>query len=165
MFYENIRLTTTLSGKFKNLLFAFSMNLIWVTMTVLFLHKVGIDMLQIKESLQSTVFGLQLEKDGSIEFYGIFFLACIFAPLWEEAVFRYFPIRWAFSMGNMLTPMIVMSSMIFGIMHGSILNILFQGVGGLIISWVYLKNGSYWWSVLSHSLWNIMIIFAIPLLA
>jgi hypothetical protein len=45
------------------------------------------------------------------------------------------------SMGNMLTPMIVMSSMIFG----SILNILFQGVGGLIISWVYLKNGSYWY--------------------
>jgi membrane protease YdiL (CAAX protease family) len=145
------------------LLFAFSINLIWITVAILFLHKVGIDMLQIKESLQSTAFGFQLENGENVNFYGIFFLACIFAPLWEEAVFRYFPIRWAYSMGNMLTPMLVMSSMIFGLMHGSILNILFQGVGGLIISWVYLKNGSYWWAVLSHALWNIMIIFAIPL--
>lgn len=151
-------------SKFRNLFFAFSLNLIWVAFIIAFLRDIGIEMTVIKNTLGSTVAGSI--DSSSLGVTAIFFLGCFFAPLWEELAFRYFPIRFAKNLGpGMLTPMIILSSIVFGICHQGVISILFQGVGGLIISWVYLKNGSYWWAVFSHSLWNIMILFGLPLLS
>ena len=95
-----------------------------------------------------------------------FLTACFLAPLWEESVFRYAPIRFAQFCDTlvgkpwMLLPIVFMSSIIFGILHGSVINIIFQGVGGLMLCWIYLKNGnSYWSVVIAHAVWNFLIIF------
>ncbi len=57
---------------------------------------------------------------------------------------------------------IIVNCAIFGLVHGSVLNILIQGVGGLIMCQVFLKTNSYWWSVILHAFWNFMLIFVLP---
>lgn len=93
-----------------------------------------------------------------------FVFACILAPLWEEAAFRYAPITIAKKFGkDYLLPVIVISSIIFGWLHGhGVYSLIFQGVMGLVLSWVYIKNNySYWSSVALHSAWNTLCILAI----
>lgn len=49
----------------------------------------------------------------------------------------------------------IFSSIIFGILHGSVFNILIQGVVGASFCWLYLANQrSYWSVVICHSLLN-----------
>lgn len=57
------------------------------------------------------------------------------------------------------------SSIIFGLMHGSVMNLPIQGVAGLVFSWLYIKtNYSYLSVVAAHSIWNIMLIFGLRIL-
>ncbi len=111
-----------------------------------------------------------------------FLFSCVSAPAWEEAVFRRLPINLAQVLERIsnasdkiqgierqkipiVVPLIFVSSIIFGILHGSVLNILFQGFGGLTLSYVYVKcNNSYWSSFFSHALWNFSLIFLLPIL-
>jgi len=93
---------------------------------------------------------------------GEFFFACIWAPLWEEALFRYFPITYAKQMGEkFILPIVIASSCIFGWQHGHIQQgVLVQGVMGLILSYVYIENGfSYVSSVLTHMFYNIIVTY------
>ena len=58
------------------------------------------------------------------------------------------------------------SSIIFGLMHGDVMNLLFQGVTGLLFAWLFLKNNcSYASVVAAHSLWNIMVIFGLRMIS
>jgi len=87
---------------------------------------------------------------------------CVIAPLWEELVFRHVPIRIAKSVpggyGNLLLPIVLGSSVIFGLVHGGPPNILFQGVGGFLMAIVYIRNGyDYWSAVILHSTWNLFV--------
>lgn len=87
----------------------------------------------------------------------IFFMSCIFAPLWEELVFRFAPATIAKHTGReFLLPIMIISSAWFGWLHGDgPESIMRQGVMGFVFFWLYLKNGySYWSSVVLHSLWN-----------
>ncbi|PCI28496.1 hypothetical protein COB55_03800 [Candidatus Wolfebacteria bacterium] len=96
------------------------------------------------------------------------FFAIIFAPLWEELLFRFFPLEIYKSIGDkrLLLPIVFASSIIFGWLHGGVVNILIQGVSGLTMSWVYINhNGGYWAGVLSHAFWNTMIVFGLPSIA
>lgn len=89
-----------------------------------------------------------------------FFYAIIFAPLWEELAFRYAPITIAKNLGKEnLWPTIVGMSCFFGWIHYSNPeSILLQGVIGLILSVLYIKNGySYWSSVIVHALYNLTV--------
>ncbi len=95
-------------------------------------------------------------------FFIQFFLSCIMAPLWEEIIFRKLPIDLAKSTGKkeIMLPVILASSVIFGIGHQGVPSILLQGVGGFIISCLYIKNGySYWSSVTLHFMWNTSLLF------
>lgn len=57
---------------------------------------------------------------------------------------------------------IIVNCAIFGLAHGSVINILVQGVGGLVMCQVFLKTNSYWWSVVLHAFWNFMLMFGLP---
>lgn len=95
-----------------------------------------------------------------------FFSFCVLAPIWEEALFRYAPIEFvrrtttAEKFKELQMPLVILISIVFGWMHGSVQNIWIQGVSGLGLGWVYIKNDfSYKSSVILHSLWNFMIAF------
>ena len=93
------------------------------------------------------------------------FYACIMAPLWEELAFRVIPISIAKKFGEQfIIPVVLLSTLLFGWGHGNGTNsLLIQGVGGLILSIVYIKtNYNYWCAVALHAAWNTWVIFFPP---
>lgn len=125
---------------------AFLFNMIWLFIIVTFLQYINTE-------------GYQNWKIPA------FFYACIMAPLWEELAFRVIPISIARKFGDQfIIPVILLSSLLFGWGHGNGTNsLLIQGVGGLILSAVYIKtNYNYWCVVVMHSAWNIWVLFLPP---
>jgi membrane protease YdiL (CAAX protease family) len=94
----------------------------------------------------------------------------ILAPLWEEAVFRHFPLQIMKSLSEekrkvLLWPTILFSSFIFGYMHDGASTVPIQGVGGIFICILYVKTGyKYWWGVAYHAFWNLSCMTIFPLL-
>ena len=153
----------SLFGNIKNVLTAYSFNLMWCIFIVAFLRVVlNLTLVEIKGLMS-----MQIQGAGQM-----FFRAVVLAPLWEEAFYRV-PLRAAIALegkdsGNILEtqilfPAILFGAISFGLAHGSVLNILIQGVSGLALSWVYLKSG-YKWAVLTHAMWNFMLMFGLPIL-
>jgi membrane protease YdiL (CAAX protease family) len=96
---------------------------------------------------------------------GLFF-TLIFAPCLEEFVFRVGFIGLVKDKPNLLFPVIILSSALFGWLHGGAENWLVQGVMGFILACVYVKNGySYWSVVLLHFLWNLYCVTILEKLA
>lgn len=100
---------------------------------------------------------------------GTFFFACIFAPLWEELVFRHAPLQIGKELKikkdiDVILPIAFITSCIFGWGHGnSAMGVLVQGVCGLALSFTYIKTGySYWSSVFLHFLWNFSLFYIFP---
>jgi len=60
-----------------------------------------------------------------------------------------------------ILPVMLLSSVIFGVVHGNVINIMFQGVGGFIFAWLMIKGG-YWPAVMAHVTWNFMLMFGMP---
>jgi len=145
--------------KFAVIASAFLINLIWVAFIMLFLTRV-LD-LNALSYITAMPFGLTNNVGAG---WTMFFMAVVFAPIWEEAVFRYFPLSIAKGLPSKYTwPIVVVSSIVFGLLHGSIINILIQGVGGFLLAGVYIQNGwSYKSSVCYHFLWNGMVCFLLP---
>lgn len=92
---------------------------------------------------------------------GLFLFTVIITPLWEELFYRHIPLQFVkevneYSGRDFTTLMVLLSSIIFGISHDNgIFSILLQGVGGVVLCLVYIKNGySYWSSVIVHVIWN-----------
>lgn len=141
-----------LRDKIFNILAAFGINLLWIIFIQFLLNYMyGYNVFQI---------GPFFPPPPSSLF--IFFSACIFAPFFEEALFRYAPISIVRSYGEKkILPMIVITSAIFGWVHGhGMYSILVQGVGGFILSCLYIKNNySYLSSVAAHFLWNLSVIY------
>lgn len=92
--------------------------------------------------------------------YFVYFMSLVWAPLVEEAIFRWAPLTLQKSYNIPLWPVIVLSSSLFGWLHGGPHNLLIQGVYGVVFALVYVKNGHcYWSSVSLHFLWNFHLIF------
>ena len=133
----------TLEHKLKNVLYCFSVMLIWNNFWYfifknLFPYEVDI---------------IQFAKTLTWEFL----MSCIFAPLFEEMLFRVVPITIAKNLGrHYIFPVILGSSILFGYAHGiNSISLMFQGVGGFILSILYIKNGFCYFSVvLLHFMWN-----------
>ena len=86
-----------------------------------------------------------------------YFSAIILAPIWEEYVFRYIPLKWVSTFNNKdyTWAVMVLSSFLFGIAHGGVNHVFIQGVVGLISAWLYFANGkSYWSCVVFHAMYN-----------
>ena len=155
----------------RNVLAAFSINLIWLILLFLFLsYALGYDLELIRNWYESLL--VPINGSGytgyTVQYNNvrIIWWGLIFAPLWEELLFRFLPleaVRWAGHWGKRMTlPIIFASSIIFGLLHGAVINIIIQGFGGLLISWVYISGGRYWGAVATHVLWNTMIIYGLP---
>lgn len=85
----------------------------------------------------------------------MFVRTCIMAPLAEELIFRKGVLD-IFKDSKHIIPVVILSSVVFGMLHNNAYNLWIQGVFGLIFSWVYIKNGyCYWSSVILHSMWNL----------
>ena len=97
--------------------------------------------------------GLECEPTSNITL-SKFFLACVFAPVWEEIAFRYIPLTIAIRyFKKSFIQITIGSAIFFGYIHGSPINIMIQGVWGLLFSIVYIRNGLKW-AIVSHFLWN-----------
>lgn len=104
--------------------------------------------------------------------WGSFFFACISAPIFEEAFFRYGiigSVRKANKKDNpsIMWPVVIMSSLLFGWMHHNMneLYVLNQGVAGLVFAIVYIRSGyQLWTAIVLHSLLNFMLIYGMPYL-
>ncbi|MFC1612318.1 lysostaphin resistance A-like protein [Patescibacteria group bacterium] len=102
--------------------------------------------------------------------------ACIVAPGWEEPTFRWYWFRKKLrnrdedairkpkvieQLGRKsMYPIVIISSIIFGLAHGGPINLFLQGVGGFLLSYVYFKNGRCLASAMwLHALFNGTLIF------
>ena len=90
-----------------------------------------------------------------------FFFTCIWAPLWEEMMYRWAPIKFAKQLSiEIVWPVIIIASATFGWGHGDCPEGVFlQGVLGIIFSGVYLYTGKIWTSMLVHSMYNCFLFF------
>lgn len=170
----------TLWGNFKNVTAAFVINLLWLivaTGALAYLGKLKPNEIQalIQARLQVySAFPAVLSVSPAMTF----FMSCVFAPIWEEARYRWGPLKIANALeflyvgrrgfGSLTTsmcllPTIVLFSIEFGLAHGGVMNILFQGVSGLLLSWVYVKSG-YRVAVITHGLWNFMVMYGLPII-
>lgn len=95
------------------------------------------------------------------------FMKLVFAPFIEEAAFRYFPLTMAKNMewGQIRAIIFVVGGIVFGILHGHALNIFIQGVVGVILGYLYVRNhrsdaSSYLSCVAVHMLYNFTVLMA-----
>jgi hypothetical protein len=169
------RPTETVSGKIGNVIAAFSLNVIWIIFIVAVLSAVMPWMKPL---------GFAMPKRMPTPNY--IFFTIIMAPLWEELAFRVAPYkiaRWFESLMSkvdqilykeravkygtakftLMLQVILMAIIIFGWGHGNgTISLLVQGMGGLFLSIVYIKNNySYWSSVALHAMWNTFVLFLI----
>ncbi len=93
------------------------------------------------------------------------FMALIFAPFIEEALFRMLPLTLVGGLkrDQIRAVLIAVCGIIFGWAHGSPLNVFIQGFVGLMLGWLYLKNNSSQWAsyiscVIVHSAYNFTVI-------
>lgn len=144
---------TSTIGKIKNVFAGFTLCLLWIMFVKFLINNLyGLPILQIDP-----------EYPPKIQY--MFFWGVIAAPLWEEAAYRYFPMKIAQKFGeDMIVPILIASSLIFGWGHGmGFISIMMQGVCGFIMGCVYIKNGmSYLSSVALHALWNFQVEFGLP---
>lgn len=153
-----------------NIAITLGVSAIWVIVMVIFMFGIlGLAAKDLQNAIQATItFKLADQLRADEDWLLIFFLACIMAPLWEECVFRYSVIKFGQTLDQLkviwgastLLPLILTSSIIFGILHGSVINILIQGFLGAAFCWLYLKNNNSYWSVVAaHAIWNFLAIF------
>jgi len=160
-----MKINETLSQKVHTLAMAFLVNILWLAGVLFFLSKcytVGFAVSQV----HAMPFGADQFFRTVETPLGQFFFAVIFAPIWEEAVFRYAPLKIIGSVNQSLTwPIVVITSIVFGLLHGGVNNILIQGFGGFVLAYVFIKNGwDYKWSVAYHALWNLSVVYLLPYL-
>ena len=102
---------------------------------------------------------------------GNFVSVVIFAPLWEELVYRHAALQIAKKLNkslkkNFIPSVIIISSAAFGWGHGEgQVSLLLQGMYGVVLCYVYIENGfSYWSSVTVHALLNLSVCYLFPYL-
>jgi membrane protease YdiL (CAAX protease family) len=146
---------TAFVGKVLNIFTGFSL-MLWLQFSFILLFAKIYRMQEIDYGIFFQVNSYQL-----LSWYEKFLKSCIFAPIWEELLFRYAPIEIARRAGEKkyLLPVIATSSIIFGLAHYGVVSIFIQGIGGLIMSILYVKNGySLTSSFVLHFLWNLFIL-------
>ncbi|MCX6792434.1 MAG: CPBP family intramembrane metalloprotease [Candidatus Falkowbacteria bacterium] len=95
----------------------------------------------------------------------LFFSGVIVGPFIEEAAFRFLPLLVVSALTQKIYPIIItvlVSSFIFGFLHGDLLNVFVQGFSGLFLCFIYWKSGAaedkhckaLSYSYLSHASWN-----------
>ena len=187
----------SLVGNLKNVCAAFTVVLMWtIFITVVLATVGGVGTNEIRTLLGARIFILSSAAPATAPSSALmFFMACVFAPLWEELAYRYAPLNIIKSLEIILVrgfshkvrrergveydydrmhlygdlkgtgfilPAMLLSSVVFGVAHGGVMNIMYQGVGGFVFAWLMIKGG-YWPAVIAHSIWNFMLMFGMPI--
>lgn len=91
---------------------------------------------------------------------------CLLAPVVEEVIFRWAPINLIKNrpdFDKIKWPVIVLTSFVFGYLHGGFENVYVQGFAGVVFSWIYLKTGFNLTSaILLHALCNFGTMYLFP---
>ena len=85
----------------------------------------------------------------------LFISICILAPLWEELFFRGILLR-RFAMKWKASTSIIVSSLIFGLMHFGGNSMIHATLFGCLMGFVYLKTQNIWVPIALHSISNFM---------
>lgn len=167
-FFLDFSRTPTLKEKILNIWIAFGFSFAWM-LVVLSLKTIAIGP-EIGK-LETCWVGVYIDKilvaAGLWDTCIVMVRAVVLAPLIEEHLFRCFPLvfliifpikdeRYA---GRLLLEGVLFSSILFGLLHGSAWNVALQGVIGVVLCWVYLKNNlSRWSPIVVHALYNFTVI-------
>jgi membrane protease YdiL (CAAX protease family) len=92
--------------------------------------------------------------------WSTFFTICVLAPLTEELFWRFIPIKIMLMLDfpkKLMWLIMLGISACFGWYHNGAVTVIAQGVFGVMLSWLYIKNDSYWLNVLAHFLWNFFV--------
>ena len=83
----------------------------------------------------------------------MFLLAGLVVPFAEELYFRGVLYNWMRDRWG-IWPAILMSSLIFGIVHGEIAIAISAFILGILIAWAYERSGSLWTAIMIHAINN-----------
>lgn len=97
-----------------------------------------------------------------------FITACILAPIGEEVVYRWVPFEILSKtkyFDSLKWILAAFSSTWFAWGHSHPYELLMQGTMGFMLCWLYIKHRSLTLNVVSHSFWNLFVIYLLPSLA
>lgn len=102
--------------------------------------------------------GLQdIVKIWGLPFY--VFVSCVIAPIAEECMYRLFIYNRCLSVSG-IVPAIIFSSLIFGILHGTLLHALFGTLFGIFLVCLYEFSGKHIGiCIMAHAVCNFMSVF------
>lgn len=84
----------------------------------------------------------------------IFIVSVLIPAFFEELVFRGLILTNLLPYGR--TFAIIVSGVIFGVVHGTVTQILFATLAGIVLGWVYVETGSLWCGILVHFINNLI---------
>ena len=118
-------------------------NSLWVTLLELLMNAFGKSVMPVLEAVA-----------GSSDTFSMFLYASIFAPVWEELLFRGCVLRTLRPFGKRFA--ILCSALRFGLFHGNLLQTPYAVIMGLILGYVTVEY-SILWSVLLHMFNNLVL--------
>ena len=118
-------------------------NSLWVTLLELLMNAFGKSVMPVLEAVA-----------GSSDTFSMFLYASIFAPVWEELLFRGCVLRTLRPFGKRFA--ILCSALLFGLFHGNLLQTPYAVIMGLILGYVTVEY-SILWSVLLHMFNNLVL--------
>ena len=118
-------------------------NSLWVTLLELLMNAFGKSVMPVLEAVA-----------GSSDTFSMFLNASIFAPVWEELLFRGCVLRTLRPFGKRFA--ILCSALLFGLFHGNLLQTPYAVIMGLILGYVTVEY-SILWSVLLHMFNNLVL--------
>lgn len=117
----------------------------------------GIIVMYFFQDLFEEILGIINELEmGEMTAWNLVFLfisICIFAPIWEELFFRGILLR-RFAMKWKVTTSIIVSSLIFGLLHAGGSSIFHAFLFGCFLAYTYLKTKNIWVPIILHSVSN-----------
>ncbi len=94
-----------------------------------------------------------LESSDFFSLFTLMLFVAVFVPVIEELLFRGFVLDLASEAYGRWTAIII-SSILFALVHVDPLSIINAFIGGLIYGYVRIRTGSLWPSIFLHSMWN-----------
>lgn len=88
-------------------------------------------------------------------------VGCVLAPAAEELLFRGALLRRLEPYGQGFA--ILTSSLLFALLHGNLFQLLYAFGAGVCFSWIVLRKGVLWQSILLHALINSVSVLLLPL--
>ena len=118
-------------------------NSLWITMLELLLQPFGKSIMPILEAVS-----------GDTDTFSMFLYASVFAPIWEELLFRGYVLRTLQPYGKRFA--ILGSAFLFGLFHGNLLQTPYALIMGLVLGYVTVEY-SIWGAILLHMFNNLVL--------